>query len=75
MGRSEAKKRANNKYNLAHYTVVGCKIKKEDAQAFKEECKKRNTSQNEVLKNAINDFMKAAGPEDQKSITEDNKYY
>ena len=72
MAISEAKKRANNKYNLAHYKIVGCKIKKEDAQAFKEECKKRNTTPNEVLKNAINEFMKAEDPE---KITEDNKYY
>jgi hypothetical protein len=75
MAISEAKKRANNKYNLAHYTVVGCKIKKEDAEAFKEECKKRNTTPNEVFKNAINEFMKAAGPEDPEKITENNKYY
>lgn len=73
MAISEAKKRANNKYNLAHYTVVGCKIRKEDAEKFKEECKKRNTTPNEVFRNAINDFMKAA--EDQESITDDNKYY
>lgn len=55
---SDARRKANNKYLSAHYTVVGCKIRKEAAQAFKEECKKRNTTPNEVLRKAIIEFMK-----------------
>ncbi|MBQ1458694.1 MAG: hypothetical protein IIZ20_09335 [Butyrivibrio sp.] len=58
MSLSDARRKANNKYLLAHYTVVGCKIRKEAAQAFKEECKKQNTTPNEVLRKAIIDFMK-----------------
>lgn len=32
---SEARKKANNKYNLKNYTVLGCKIRKEKAEEFK----------------------------------------
>lgn len=54
---SEARRRANNKYNLKNYTVVGCKIPKDEALAFKEKCKEKNTTPNAVFRNAINDFM------------------
>lgn len=32
---SEARKRANNKYNMAHMATLGCKVRKEQAAAFK----------------------------------------
>ena len=60
---SEAKRRANNKYDLANYTVVGCKIRKEVADQFRDECKRRGTSPNEVFREAIRDFMKSSGIE------------
>ena len=61
---SEAKKRANNRYDLANYTVVGCKVRKEIADQFREECKKQGTSPNAVFRDAIYDFMKeSAGVE------------
>lgn len=54
---SEAKKKANYKYDSAHYANVACRLRKEEAEAFKAECKNRNTTPNAVLKKAINDFM------------------
>ncbi len=54
---SEAKKRANNKYNLEHYTVVGCKLRKEKAEEFKKMCQDNGTTPNAVLTKAIDDFM------------------
>ena len=60
---TEAKRKANNKYDLANYTVVGCKIRKEVADQFRDECKRRGTSPNEVFKDAIRVFMGAAGIE------------
>lgn len=57
MPKSEAKKRSDNKYDLAHYTVLGCKIKKTKAEAFKNACKEAGTSPNRVFINAIDSFM------------------
>lgn len=60
--KSEARKRANNKYDLAHYKVVGCKVKKEVAEEFQTKCKEYGTTGNEVFKKAIQSFLEY--PED-----------
>ena len=60
--KSEAKKRSDNKYDLAHFTVIGCKVKKEDAANFKAACKDHGTTPNEVFKKAMASFMEY--PED-----------
>lgn len=44
MPRSDSKRRADNKYNLAHYTVLGCKMKIPEAEAFKKACKDAGTN-------------------------------
>lgn len=54
---SEAKRRANNKFDLKTYTVLGCKIRKEEAEAFKKACQELKTTPNEVFKKAISTFM------------------
>ena len=54
---TEAKRRANNKYIAKNYTVLGCKIRKDKAEAFKELCKERQTSPNELFTIAINEFI------------------
>ncbi len=38
---SEAQKRASNKYNLEHNATLGCKVRKEEAEAFKAYCADR----------------------------------
>ena len=38
MAVSEAKRRANDKYDRAHYTRATCKIRKEDMERFKAKC-------------------------------------
>lgn len=58
MPRSEAKRRADNKYNLAHYTVLGCKMKITEAEEFKNACKDSGTTPNAVFRKAIENFMK-----------------
>lgn len=79
--KTEAKKRANNKYDLAHYSVLGCKLRKEDAEAFKQACKDRNTSPNAIFKEAITKFMasndsKLKEPELEPEYKfEEDKYY
>ena len=53
MSPSEAQKRASNKYNAEHMQTVGCKLKKEDAAAFKEYCKRNGKTTNETLKTFV----------------------
>ena len=57
MPKSEAKRRADNKYNLAHYTVLGCKMKIPEAEEFKKACKTAGTSPNAVFRRAVENFM------------------
>jgi len=56
--KSDAKRRADNKYNLAHYTVLGCKMKITDAEEFKKACKESGTTPNAIFRKAVDDFMK-----------------
>lgn len=50
---SEAQKRASNKYNLEHMTTLGCKVKKNEAYAFKEFCAAQGKTSNTVLKEYV----------------------
>lgn len=69
--KSEAKKRSDNKYDLAHFTVLGCKVKKELAEEFKTKCKDYGTSPNEIFKKAIQSFLEY--PEDWTGDQEDQE--
>ena len=69
---SEAKKRANRKYDAAHYTIVGAKIKKEDAAEFKRACAAAGTTPSDVIKNAIAEFMRGRSAPEDGSPPEDN---
>lgn len=55
---TETQRRARNKWDGENMTVLGCKVKKTDAEAFKTECKRRRTSPNAVFKQAMEEFMK-----------------
>lgn len=54
---TDAKRRANNKWDAANMTVLGCKIRKDKAEAFRAACKAAGTTPNAVFKEAINRFM------------------
>ncbi len=54
---SEGQKRARNKWDSKNMVVLGCKVLKGEAEAFRAECKRRGTSPNAVFKQAINSFM------------------
>lgn len=56
---TDAQKRASNKYQLKHYTVLGCKLRVEDADAFKAACQAAGTSPNAIFRAAIAQFMAA----------------
>lgn len=83
MPKTEAKKRADNKYDLAHYSVIGCKLKKEEAELFKEACKRSGTTPNAVFRQAIDNFMASQGEdpgepeakEAKQDIKIEKKYY
>ena len=57
---SEAQKKASNKYNLEHMTTLGCKVRKEEAEAFKTFCKKQDKTSNTVLKEFVVSCIKKA---------------
>ena len=58
MAVSEAQKRAADKYNRNHMTTLGCKVKKEEATAFKEHCASRGKTSNTVLKEFVLETIK-----------------
>lgn len=53
MAVSESQKRASNKYNREHMATLGCKVKKEEAAAFKECCERKGKTTNTVLKEFV----------------------
>lgn len=54
---SEAKRKANQKWDAENMTVIGCKVRKDVAERFKAECKRRGTTVNAVFLQAMRDFM------------------
>lgn len=58
MAPSEAQKRASNKYNLQHMATLGCKVRKEQAEAFKNYCTSQGKTSNTVLKDYVLDCIK-----------------
>lgn len=57
MGLTDAKRRANNKYIAANMTVLGCKVRKDEAEAFKAACKAAGVTPNAIFRQAMRDFM------------------
>lgn len=53
MAVAESKRRANDKWDRKNMTVLTCKIKKTDADAFRSYCKSREMSANAVLKEFV----------------------
>jgi hypothetical protein len=54
---TDSKRRANNKYIAEHMTVLGCKVRKEDAEKFKKACAAKNTTPNEQFKKVVKAFI------------------
>ena len=50
---SRAKRQANNKWDTENMKIVACKVKKEDAQAFKEYAEERDTTPNALLRSYV----------------------
>ena len=69
MAPTEAQKRASNKYNKEHMATLGCKVTKEQAQAFKDHCNSKGSTANKVLRDFVLDSIGAndeAAPDDCK---------
>lgn len=66
MALTEAKRRANDKYLAANYTILGCKVRREYADQVREEARRRGDTVNAIIKQALDDYL-CRGNED-KSI-------
>ena len=64
MAVSEAQKKASNKYNKEHMATLGCKVTKEQAQAFKNHCKSRGSTTNKVLRDFVLDSIEPEAPDE-----------
>jgi hypothetical protein len=53
MAVSAAQKRASDKYNREHMATLGCKVTKEQAQAFKEHCQNKGSTANKMLRDFV----------------------
>ena len=53
MALSDAKKKANAKWDKENMTTLGCKVKKEEAAAFKGYASERGKTSNTVLKEYV----------------------
>ena len=58
---SEAKKRANVKWNAANMTKLSCGVTKEKAAAFKAACAAAGTNVNAVILRAVDDYLREQG--------------
>ena len=54
---SDVQKRARNKWDKDNMVVLGCKVKRADAEAFKAACKAAGTTVNAVFTEAMRRFL------------------
>ena len=57
MAVSEAKRKANARWNKENTTMVGVQIKKEEAKQFKAVCGQSGVTPSRVLRTAMNDYV------------------
>jgi hypothetical protein len=57
MAVSDSRRRANNKWDAANMTTLGCRMKRSDAEDFKAACKDSGTTPNAVFNTAVAEFM------------------
>ena len=57
MAVSDSRRRANNKWDAANMTTLGCRMKRADAEDFKAACKDSGTSPNAVFNTAVSELM------------------
>lgn len=62
MAVSEAQKRANQKWDKDNMMTLGCRLKKEDAEAFKAYCAAKGTTANTALRDYVLSCIGKAEP-------------
>lgn len=55
---SDAQKKASKEWDKKNMTTLGCKVKKEEAAAFKEYAKEQGKTSNTVLKEYVHKCIK-----------------
>ncbi len=55
---TEARKRANAKWDKENMVVLACKVKRETAEQFKAACAAQGTTTNAVLQQAVKTFFR-----------------
>lgn len=58
---TEAKRRANAKYQAAHSAALSLRLGKDEAAAFKAACQAANTTPSAVFREAMHQFMGLSG--------------
>lgn len=71
MAPTEAQKRAADKYNREHMATLGCKVTKEQAQAFKEHCQSKGSTTNKVLRDFVLDSISSPNSPDKEGTAPD----
>jgi len=56
---SEAQKRARNKYDSEHYTMIGCKVKKEYAAQIRDAAAAAGTTPAAIIRAALDAFIQS----------------
>lgn len=69
---TEARKRANAKWDKENMTILGCKVKKDYAAKFRAACAAQGTTPNAVLKQAADDFMRVHPATEETPIEDEN---
>lgn len=63
---SDAKRKANNKWDAANMKIVACKIKKTDAERFRQAAEQQGTTPNALLRDYIYEYIRAYAPDVQE---------
>lgn len=73
MAPSEAQKRASNKYNKEHMSTLGCKVRKEQAEAFKEYAREQGKTTNTILKEYVLECIESTNTSDNQKGDNDGR--
>ena len=71
---SERQKAARNKWDAEHMTVIGCKLKIDEAERFKKYAKEHNTSVNALFSDFVRKCLseEETGEDEEKADKEKN---
>lgn len=67
---SAAKRKANDKWDKENMATIACKLRKEDADAFREYAKQNNVTVNTLLRGFV---FGCIGKSDSKDVSEDEQ--